>query len=85
MLTPPDFPSGERWFVWLEQHGAATPVSRRAGTGLSGEDRRWFTTYGISLIVPMMDAGDIWWERCCSPQKSSKPYSAGICGCCMPA
>ena len=30
LLTPPGFPSGERWLAWLEQQGSALPVPRGA-------------------------------------------------------
>jgi hypothetical protein len=76
LLTPPDFPSGRRWLAWLEQHGTATPPPRGAEAGLSRDDVRWFDRRGISLIVPMMDAGDrLVGALLLGGKKSEEPYS----------
>ena len=78
LLTPQDFPSGGRWLGWLEQRGAATSLPLGAEAGLSRNDVRWFASRGISLIVPMMDAGDrLVGALVLGAKKSEEPYSAG--------
>ena len=78
LLTPPGFPSGERWLAWLEQHGAASPLPCGAEAGLSRGDVRWFASRGISLIVPMMDGGDrLVGAFLLGGKKSEEPYTAG--------
>lgn len=78
LLTPPDFPSGGRWLAWLEQRGAATPLPPGAEAGLSRDDVCWFDSRGISLIVPMLDAGDrLVGAFLLGRKKSEEPYSDG--------
>ena len=78
LLTPPDFPSGGRWLAWLEQQGTSTPPPRDATAGLSRHDLRWFERRGISLVVPMMDAGDrLVGALLLGEKKSEEPYTAG--------
>ncbi len=78
LLTPSDFPSGERWLSWLEQRDRATSLPIPAEAGLSQEEMHWLKRRGIDLIVPIADSDDrLIGALLLGEKKSEQPYSDG--------
>jgi len=78
LLTPSDFPSGERWLSWLEQRDRAASLPLPIEAGLSQEDVYWLKQRGIDVIVPIADSDDrLVGALLLGEKKSEQPYSDG--------
>jgi hypothetical protein len=77
LRAPQGFPSAIEWLRWLEHRGVATPLSLTGDAGLSRQERQWFSSTGITLVVPMMDAGDrLVGALLLGSKRSEEPFTA---------
>jgi len=77
LRAPRGFPSAIEWLRWLEHRGVATPLSLTGDAGLSRQERQWFASTGIMMVVPMMDAGDrLVGALLLGSKRSEEPFTA---------